>query len=296
MALGKLLDYSQARPPLTSVKRAGYSAVYRYVCSDRAEAGLPGKRLTPRERDQILAAGLDIGLHGEDDARAALGGYARGLAQGRQWAGYAHSVLAAPKGMTIVAAIDYDTLGAYPLIVQEYLGGIDDGMQHEYLTGVYGSIYVVDGALRADHAMHGVQTSAWSHGKISQLAEVYQHGGSEFAGTDYNDVLRIPHGTWLQTLAGDDMTPEQEKLLQACYDRLGLIIRGDDPDPVTGDTHPANLTNLLGKLGSLSAVAIDLHGEIDDLKAAIAQLQPGTAGGPVSGAVSGTLTITPAAS
>src|SRR6266496_2044687 len=98
VTLGKLLDYSQARPPLAQVKAHGYSAVYRYVCSDKAEKGLPGKRLTPVERDQILHAGLDIGLHGEDNAGAAQGGYARGKAQGQQWADYAHSVLGAPKG------------------------------------------------------------------------------------------------------------------------------------------------------------------------------------------------------
>jgi hypothetical protein len=57
MPLGKVIDYSQARPDLAAVKAAGYSAVYRYVCSVAAEAGLPGKRLTPLERDDILAAG-----------------------------------------------------------------------------------------------------------------------------------------------------------------------------------------------------------------------------------------------
>lgn len=202
--IGKLLDYSQARPPLAKVKAAGYSCVYRYVCSDASEDGLPGKRLTPAERDQILDAGLDIGIHGEDNNGAAQAGYARGRAQGQQWAAYAHDVLEAPKGMTIVAAVDYDTLGAFPAVVVDYLGGITDGLQGEYVTGVYGSIYVVDGALAAGDAVHGVQTNAWSHGDVSARAHVYQHGGSEFPNTDYNDILRAPHGTWLQT-QGDDV-------------------------------------------------------------------------------------------
>ncbi len=205
MTLGKLLDWSQARPPLTQIKAHGYSAAYRYVCSDSAEAGLPGKRLTPAERDQILHAGLDIGLHGEDEAGAARKGYTRGLAQGKQWANYAHRILNAPKGMTIVAAIDYDTSGVYPTVVRDYLHGVTDGLDGQYATGVYGSIYVVDAALAEKTAVHGVQTNAWSHGKISAWTHVYQHGPSEFPGTDYNDVLRVPHGTWLQTLGGDDM-------------------------------------------------------------------------------------------
>lgn len=208
MAVGKLLDYSQARPPLAQVKAHGYSCVYRYVCSDGSEAGLKGKRLTPAERDQILNAGLDIGIHGEDEAGAAQKGYARGKQQGQQWADYAHTILAAPKGMTIVAAIDYDTVGTYPQVVADYLGGVTDGLQGEYQTGVYGSIYVVDASLAAKHAVHGVQTNAWSHGKVSSWAHVYQHGPSEFPGTDYNDILRTPHGTWLQTSNGDDVTPD----------------------------------------------------------------------------------------
>jgi Domain of unknown function (DUF1906) len=114
MALGKLSDWSLARPPLAQVKAHGYSAAFRCVCSDGAVAGLPGKRLTPVERDRILHAGLDIGLHGEDEAGAAQKGYARGLAQGRQWADYAHRILKTPAGMTIFAAIDYDTAGTYP--------------------------------------------------------------------------------------------------------------------------------------------------------------------------------------
>ena len=223
---GKLLDYSQARPPLATVKAHGYSCVYRYVCSDTAERGLPGKRLTPAERDQILAAGLDIGIHGEDEAGAAQKGYARGKAQGQQWADYAQSILAAPKGMTIVAAIDYDTIGAYPPVVQDYLGGVTDGMQGEYVTGAYGSIYVVDGALTAGDAVHAVQTIAWSHGNVSTRAHVYQHGGSEFPNTDFNDILRTPHGTWLQTLNGDDVTPEQmTAIIKAVNDHTDELMK-----------------------------------------------------------------------
>src|SRR6266568_4892545 len=133
MTVGKLLDWSQARPTLAKVKAAGY------VCSDAAERGLPGKRLTPTERDQIIAHGLDIGLHGEDEAGAAQKGYQRGLAQGKQWADYAHRILNAPAGMTIVAAIDYDTSGVYPTVVRDYLHGVTDGLDGQYRTGVYGS-------------------------------------------------------------------------------------------------------------------------------------------------------------
>jgi hypothetical protein len=230
MAVGKLLDYSQARPPLGKVKANGYSAVYRYVCSDGSEHGLPGKRLTPAERDAILHAGLDIGLHGEDDAGAAKLGYTRGKQQAQVWADYAHTVLAAPKGMTIVAAIDYDTAGTYPTVVSDYLHGVRDGLQGQYQAGVYGSIYVVDAALAEHAAVHGVQTNAWSHGKVSAWAHVYQHGPSEFPGTDFNDVLRVPHGAWMQTLNGDDMFEDADRAL---LNRIGQLVH-TNTDGLTG--------------------------------------------------------------
>lgn len=317
MAIGKLLDWSQARPNLAAVKKAGYSAVYRYVCSDGAEAGLPGKRLTPTERDQILHAGLDIGLHGEDEAGAARKGYARGLAQGRQWADYAHRILNAPKGMTIVAAIDYDTVSTYPTVVRDYLHGITDGLDGQYRTGVYGSIYVVDAALAEKSAVHGVQTNAWSHGKISAWAHVYQHGPSEFPGTDYNDVLRVPHGTWLQTLGGVDMPftdwpqADQDALADAVWKRgvknpvSGLVQPAstrlvgaqsqDDLDKAVAAVlaqAKANGTGISGLATGLAGAVADLQTALAAVQAAIDTLEPGTGGtsGPLTVSLTGTAT------
>jgi hypothetical protein len=316
MAIGKLLDWSQARPPLAKVKAAGYSAAYRYVCSDTAEAGLPGKRLTPMERDQILAAGLDIGLHGEDQAQAAKSGYPKGLAQGKQWADYAHRILNAPKGMTIVAAIDYDTAGTYPTVVRDYLHGVTDGLDGQYRTGVYGSIYVVDAALAEKTAVHGVQTNAWSHSKISSWAQVYQHGPSEFPGTDYNDVLRVPHGTWLQTLGGDDMPftdwpqADQDALADAVWKRgvtnpasglvqaAGVRLVGaqaqDDLDKAVAAVlaqAKANGTGISGLATGLAGAVADLQTALAAVQAAIDALEPGTGGsGPLTVSLTGTAT------
>ena len=298
MAVGKLLDWSQARPNLAKVKAAGYSAAYRYVCSDAAERGLPGKRLTPTERDQIIAHGLDIGLHGEDEAGAAQKGYSRGLAQGKQWADYAHRILNAPKGMTIVAAIDYDTSGVYPTVVRDYLHGVTDGLDGQYRTGVYGSIYVVDAALAEKTAVHGVQTNAWSHGKISAWAHVYQHGPSEFPGTDYNDVLRVPHGTWLQTLGGDDMTPEQEAKLDAVLS--AVTTRDADgayrqiKDFRDDNTHTNTVPGIKKSVSDTSAAVLTavatLAAKVTDLADAVAQIQTASGGGPATITLTGTST------
>jgi hypothetical protein len=314
MALGKLLDWSQARPPLAKVKAAGYSAAYRYVCSDAAEDGLPGKRLTPGERDQILDHALDIGLHGEDEAGAARKGYARGLAQGKQWADYAHRILNAPKGMTIVAAIDYDTAGTYPTVVRDYLHGVTDGLDGQYATGVYGSIYVVDAALAEKTAVHGVQTNAWSHSKVSAWAHVYQHGPSEFPGTDYNDVLRVPHGTWLQTLGGDDMplttdeiasiaeavwatgvkNPDSGLVQSAAVRLVGAQAQNDLDKAVAAvlAQAKANGTGISGLATGLAGAVADLQTALAAVQAAIDALEPGTGGssGPLTVSLTGTAT------
>jgi hypothetical protein len=311
--LGKLLDYSQARPNLAAVKKAGYSAVYRYVCSNAAEAGLPGKRLTPSERDAILHAGLDIGLHGEDNNGAAQAGYSRGLEQGKQWAGYAHDVLGAPQGMTIVAAIDYDTVQSYPPIITDYLRGIKDGFAGQYTVGVYGSLYVVDAALAEHSAVHGVQTNAWSNGKISNFAHVYQHGGDpQFPGTDYNDILRVPHGTWLQTKGGFLMALTDAQQLDMYNDiqTINAAVAGHLPPIETHAIAADSQTQGLGgavknvssqvtavskQCDSLAAQCTSLATQLTDLQAAVDALAAGgTPGVPgVAPDYEGVVTLTP---
>jgi len=217
-SLGRWLDWSVGRPALAQVKANGYGGVYRYVCSDSSEAGMPGKRLSKAEADQILTAGLDIGLHGEDEATAAQQGYNRGLAQGRQWGDYAASI-GAPAQCAIVAAVDYDTSKAYPTVVADYLRGVTDGLAGRHPTGVYGSYYVVHAALAAGHADIGVQTLAWSDGQVSPLAHLYQHGYAYGGAADVNDVLIQPHATWLQ---GDDMALSADdlaKITQIIHDQ-----------------------------------------------------------------------------
>jgi hypothetical protein len=198
--IGRAIDYSDARPPLDQVKAAGYTDVYRYTRTfDSA-----GKRLGPTERDQILDAGLDIGIHGEDQSGDAANGAARGTLRGTAWANYMHDVLQAPKGMVIVAAVDYDTLGNYPNAVDDYLGAVEAAFQGEYRLGVYGSYWVITGAQAAGRGEACyVMTNAWGPDTPPSFCHLHQHGGTPFPNTDNNDILRNPRGTWLQTLGKD---------------------------------------------------------------------------------------------
>jgi hypothetical protein len=329
VTIGKLLDWSQARPPLAKVKAAGYSAAYRYVCSDTAEAGLPGKRLTPTERDRILDAGLDIGLHGEDEAGAAQKGYQRGLAQGRQWGDYARRILGAPAGMTVVAAvdvdIDHDGDATLPQFAVDYLGAIRDGLaEFDLVEGVYGEYSVITGAngARLGRSCY-VMTNAWDIDAPPSFCHLHQHGGdTRFPGTDYNDVLRVPHGTWLQTLGGDmpltdaDLDAVEARALNAVRRALrisgtlniiqtgqasndnALVILDGEVDAVTASVKAlagtvadlATKATVSDTSASVLAAVATLAAKITDLQDAVAQLQPGTGGGPATITLTGTST------
>ncbi len=147
-------------------------------------------------------------------------------------------------------------------------------------------------------AVHGVQTNAWSHGKISSWAHVYQHGPSEFPGTDYNDVLRVPHGTWLQTMTpeADDMTPEQEAKLDAVLS--AVTTRDADgayrqiKDFRDDNTHPNTVPGIKKSLSDTSAAVLTavatLAAKVTDLADAVAQIQTASGGGPATITLTGT--------
>lgn len=267
MAIGKLLDYSQARPNLPAVKAAGYETVFRYVCSDTAEAGLPGKRLTPAERDAILASGLDIGLHGEDESGAVLKGYSRGLAQGKQWTSYAKNILDAPKGMTIVAAIDTDT-GGYVKVVDDYLRGVKDGFAGYFQMGVYGSNGVITGAHKAGYGNSCYyMTNAWGLDTPPSFCHVHQHGGDpRFGSVDFNDVLIRPYGSWKQTLGGN-MPLSPEDLASIADIMTSLPVRTMVKEQVNLSIHDLTHSN------SIDSVNANIDAEAASLASKIAALQ-----------------------
>ncbi len=317
MAIGKLLDYSQATPNLTDVKNAGYEAIFKYVCSDIAEAGLPGKRLTPAYRDSIFNHGLDIGLHGEDEAGAVNGGRPRGLAQGRQWGDYARRVLGAPAGMAIVPAIDvdidHDGDALLPQFAIDYIGGVHDGLaEFDLVEGTYGEYSVITGAHGAGlgNACY-VMTNAWDVDSPPPFCHLHQHGGdSRFSDVDYNDVLIRPYGSWLQTLKGDDMSAADVTAINQHTDQVlkrlvpravALALTGNSNAVYTTDdldsTKHTGLDNYAGftldpVMDQIKAIAVQVAaGEVQDVaaaKAILAAISGVSTGGNIDPVVLGT--------
>jgi len=98
-----------------------------------------------------------------------------------------------------------------------------------------------------------------------------QYGGDQ-GGFDYD--------VFADSIGGNDemLTPEELKLLQGAYDRAGLIMRGDDPNPPSGDTHPNNLENLFKKVAMKSDLTA-IQNDITAIKELLAGLTAPTVAG-----------------
>lgn len=170
----QLIDYSTARPSPASIRAAGYSGVLRYL------SNYPPKNLSASERDGLLAAGLTIGLVWETTATRANQGFSAGQDDARAAEAQA-DVLGYPGGCPIFYAVDYD---AVPSAVTPYFAGATSVASRP--VGVYGSANVVEGV----PVPWKWQATAWSRGRVSPQAHLYQRvGGTTLAGTDVNDLL-----------------------------------------------------------------------------------------------------------
>lgn len=52
-------------------------------------------------------------------------------------------------------------------------------------------------------------------------------------------------GTTTTTTEEDELMGAKEDIIEAVHNDVVTVLRGDDPDPKTGETHPANLGNIL---------------------------------------------------
>jgi hypothetical protein len=157
--------------PLTAktaaaIAAAGYSFAARYL----VPTGY--KRLTRAEAEAITAAGMQIVSVYETTADRAAGGATNGAIDGSNAAGTARAI-GQPAGSAIYFAVDfdaqpkdYDAIEAYFRAAARQIIG--------YEIGVYGSYAVIEEMARRGAAKHFWQTYAWSRGKKSLRANLYQ--------------------------------------------------------------------------------------------------------------------------
>src|SRR5262249_39349763 len=108
------VDYSWARPSLSSLRSQGYTFIVRYLSHDTT-----GKNLTRSEATAAIAAGLDVVSNWEDSATDALSGYSRGVSDA-QTANAQAAGCGAPSNRPIYFSVDFDATPGQQAAINSY--------------------------------------------------------------------------------------------------------------------------------------------------------------------------------
>jgi hypothetical protein len=104
-----------------------------------------------------------------------LDGYAAGVRLGTK-AFLAAQAKGQPFGSALFFAVDFDTTTQSELnSIGETLRGVRAALNGNYLVGVYGEAQVVDFTAKNGFSQVEFQTYAWSGGKLSEYADIYQY-------------------------------------------------------------------------------------------------------------------------
>jgi hypothetical protein len=210
-----IIDYSTLRPPIPLLEAAGVTAVGRYLGWD----GEPGfqnihKNLTVPEKDELLAAGIQIWLSFEYAADAARNGAPQGAKDVALANRQLHDLGMAAPGTAVYYAIDFDIPDYAPGLpegpanaraklgpVAHYFDGIHAGKpSHE--VDAYGGFWAIRRLLDAGLIRRGWQTLAWSGGntdpRISLLQLIKQVlGAADVDNIPGVHVAKVPDfGQW----------------------------------------------------------------------------------------------------
>lgn len=200
----------------------GYAAAHgiQLVCDYLSTN--PSKNWTA---DQILAyhaQGVGCLFLWETTPNRALSGHPGGLADGQVASVMLRSLIAqvgyAPSTtLSIIAACDFDTNSTQWPTIKSYYQGFTTGLA-EFKSGDYGEADVIDQL--ASTVSVGFQTYAWSGGRLSPHADLYQYkNGQSLAGAtvDFDRIINASRlGAWWPPgysldsaseteLTGDDM-------------------------------------------------------------------------------------------
>lgn len=171
-------DYSWARPSPQQMAAAGIKVVMRYLYG-------PGKGIDRAELRALHDAGIGVGLNYEASAGNHLLGAAQGRVDGERARAFA-AALGAPAGLPIYYSCDAEVRQEQMPTVLRYLHAADS---EEHPARCYAQASVCDSFKRP-----AWQTVAWSYGRMSQHAVLYQYAiNQDFHGSavDYNRIIDI---------------------------------------------------------------------------------------------------------
>lgn len=160
--------------PLTAktaqaLAKLGIQFVCRYLVPEK----YAWKRLTRTEAEAVTASGMQMVSVYETTANRASGGAAAGGPDGVAALAEA-KLISQPLGSAIYFAVDYDAQAKDYDAIERYLKAAAAEIP-EYNIGVYGSYAVIEEMAKRGAAKHFWQTYAWSGGKKSKLANIYQY-------------------------------------------------------------------------------------------------------------------------
>jgi hypothetical protein len=196
-----VVDFAWTKPSPAQLHAWGAAAVGMYLSRD------PAKDATPQLVDAYAAAGIKTFLFFEDAATAA----ARGAAQGRADAELAKAKAAAlgkPAWAPVLAAVDFDIPDYAPHSANpaEKLGPAADYFRawNEVMgleqTGGYGGYWAITRLAAAHLITAGVQTIAWSGGKVDAKDIACLQNG-QMLDSGNVDVEVLEHANLLARLA-----------------------------------------------------------------------------------------------
>lgn len=218
------VDYSFSRPDPAGLVAAGKTFCCRYLSS-----GSSSKDLSAAEAARLRAAGLDIVSNWERDGhQELLAGRASGQTAARQ-AEQQHRACGGPQTAPIYFSADFDAQIAQ--VIEFYRGAVD--ILGYDRTGCYGGYTIVEG-LVGSVVRWGWQTFAWSGGRRSQKAHIYQHtvdvalaGGQ----VDLDTSLQPNFGQWGAAAEAPAEPPAEEPTLTEvgmfiCFGPNGAALAG----------------------------------------------------------------------
>jgi len=224
------VDYSFARPGASCLAHNGKRFAVRYVGTPSS-----GKALSPVEVGRLQAAGLDLVAVYQTTA-----GFMAEGASGFQAAERAHADAVRcgmPPDRPIYFALDTDPAGITGggwLSVERFLADAARAIGR-HRTGVYGGYAAIERLVDGEHPQHcryGWQTYAWSRGRVSPKAHLFQYqNGVNLCGgaVDLCRSLQPDFGQWTEsTTEDDDMPYSKEELHELVKTAVGNAIEDQE--------------------------------------------------------------------
>lgn len=190
------VDYSFSRPSLTALKANDVSFVCRYLSYN------PDKSINSAELAALHNANLGVVFNWENSANDMAGGASNGrtyaLAAQRQL-----NALGVHSDIPVYFSCDTDiTSSAQMGNVTAFLTAAANVLG-SHRVGVYGQYAVIERVVGTSYCTWGWQTLAWSNGKVSSKAHIYQyHNGALIGGgnVDLDRALKLPYGAYTNQL------------------------------------------------------------------------------------------------